>query len=255
MATPKTLTLDEELKALLASATRNEKNEIIATPFALTYDEVVNNDQTIAAIVASAKPFGEVGANAEVDKVSAARECAQKLMLLVSKFDYAGKALGTGANPTPAVPAGTDWLRRDVKTKAAVESFYGEILPLVSVMKWQLATGNPVSEFPFRKSVEYFFGILRRQVLPTEMLKAYNLASDSPSGRVTANRAELGTAAKNAFKSLDGVKLYPKTFDGLREALDALAKITAQCETLAKNAKEAYEAAMAQPQAPTGTSN
>ncbi len=240
MSARKTQTLEQELQDILAAAMRNEKGEILADPFDMTYEEVVNNDQDIVAIVNAARPYAEVGAVAEVEKESAAREVAKQLLLLVSKFDYEGKAASA---TSPAIPAGTDWLRKNRKTRDAVDSFYGEIIPLVPVTKWMVATGNPASEFPFRKSVEYHFGNLRRQVLPTDVLKAYGLASDSPNQRVQANLADLNVALTRIVKMLDGVKIFPKEFDRAKTASVQIDSAIQKLQSLQKAMNESFRTA------------
>src|SRR5260370_18353616 len=142
VSTPKVMSLDDELKALQNGALKGKDNQYLPAPYALSYDEVVNNDESIAQIIESAKPIGLAGSSASYETESAARLAAEKLFLIVSKFHFDGKAAGTGIHPTPAIPAGTDWLRKGDRTKKAVGEFFSEIISPTALLKWQIAKGG-----------------------------------------------------------------------------------------------------------------
>jgi hypothetical protein len=236
MTIKKTMTLDEEIAALLATANKDDEGGMIAADYDLTLEVVLSDKRDLSTIIADAKPFGYAGSISTVETEDAARKAAELLFILVSKHDYEGKKSKDGK---VTVPAGTDWQRKGERTIKAVNEFWEGIIEPVSFVRWTINTGQTArSNFPFVKSVEYHFGNLRRRLLPTEVLKAHGLSNDSPNNRVTANRADLNVAVKNAYKALDGVQVYPKSFADKRAALDMIDKIKAECDRLIKNVND-----------------
>lgn len=227
----KTQTLDAEYKALVANALRDDDGEIIATPTDLTWEQVVDNKQTIDQIMAEAAPVGRAGSTAVAEYTSYANECGKFMLLLVSKMPLTQGQTKTSTRN--AIPAGsTDWNRSDVMTKAAVNKFFGEIVDQMAVAKWQMATGGKAKDFPFIKSVVAFFEKHRREVLSQELCDLYGIAKGTPHQRVVANLANVENAAKRAHKLLEGVEHYPADFEVARKATEQLDKIITQCELL-----------------------
>lgn len=250
MAVSKAQTIEQELQAILSSATKDDDGEILRTVTAVTWESVRDNNQTIAQIVDEARPVGKAGSVSFVESTSYAEECARFQLLLVSKMPFEGQ---TKTENRKAIPAGTDWLMADVRTKAAVKSFQSEIIDQVAQLKWMTQTGGKAKDFPFIKSVNYFFLKLRREILPAATLELYGMTDTTPNERVTANRAIVNVAAKLSFKLLDGVKIYPKNFQDATSARDDLNKIIARAQVLLGNITESMNVATATNGEATGT--